>query len=46
MSYDIRLIKAAKQDFLKLDGSQKELVAKRFTIATFRLRQRILCYFF
>lgn len=28
MSYDIRLIKAAKQDFLKLDGSQKELVAK------------------
>lgn len=28
MSYDIRLIKAAKQDFAKLDGSQKELVAK------------------
>lgn len=28
MSYDIRLIKAAKQDFLKLDGSQKELVVK------------------
>lgn len=28
MSYDIRLIKAAKQDFAKLDGSQKELVTK------------------